>query len=190
MTRTTGSALKGCGCAPRSPQRWLYVMRPVVSVLLALSAWFFSDVARSQTSIGVVQYNVKHGQGGWTDEFDVMRKQIDIIATAVKENAVDFVSLEQAGSIDNQGQIISESLRHAGLPGWSTITSACNRDVMQLAYSSNWQLVVDDKSKNPLLDGLSHQRGWIKQGCDKGGNGRPYNVAYFLNKQNRLRLCL
>jgi hypothetical protein len=123
------------------------------------------------TEIGIIQYNVKGGQGGWTAVNDIVTQQIRLIARQVKLGTVDFIALEQADlQAGVPGPIISDSLEKDGLTGWNTIASACNKDTTQLAFSSTWELVKATAVTNPLRNGTSKQPGWIIDGCEpKGG---------------------
>jgi hypothetical protein len=134
-----------------------------------------------QTTIGVMQYNVKGGQGGWTDIDQIRAKQIQLIVNEIKElkakaSPIDFITLEQA-----HPPALAEDLREAGLLGWTTIGSQCPQrdpnkspDDLQLSYSADWALVAK-AGQNPLVEGYTANACWEW--------GRPYNIAYFHNKK-------
>jgi hypothetical protein len=165
-------------------------LRQRLAIFACITAgWLSQGFALGETQVGIIQYNVKHGQGGWTTDSNVIVKQAGIIVDKVKSASVDFVALEQAGKWQGSvGLLISDQFSQEGLPGWKTIINSCNKDVTQLAYSPNWNLVHDSRNTNPLIDGLSPQRGWVPEGCEAGGNGRPYNIAYFYNKLSQIKL--
>ena len=153
---------------------------------LLLSGFLLSGLPVRAAEIGVLQYNVKGGHGGWTLENDTLQKQIDLIVRHVRRNKVDFIALQQAGlTAGDPGPAISDSLQK----GWRTIVSVCNKDTTQLAYSADWELVKAADLQNPLLNGKSPQRGWVRNGC-AGGDGRPYNIALFQQKYSSFRLLV
>jgi hypothetical protein len=162
-------------------------VRRIAIVLLAMPVLAFSSYSSNTaegTQIGIIQYNVKGGQGGWTTVNGVLDKQVQLIANQIKTNGVDFITLEQAsekpGSPDPFS--ISHRLDKQGLTGWNTIVSVCNKDVTQLSFSSDWRLVEVPKKGNPLLNAAFPQRGWKAGGCEPGSDGRPYNIVYLQNK--------
>jgi hypothetical protein len=136
----------------------------------------FPANAVGQTSVGVIQYNVKGGQGGWTEATQTRAKQVQLIVNEVKAlrdhaNSVDFISLEQADP-----PLVAEDLKEAGLEGWTTIASQCSFDRLQLSYSPDWELIVNKGLQNPLAEGYAADACWQW--------GRPYNVAYFHNSKS------
>lgn len=162
----------------------------VLRILFATACLLFGTAVSSgpsrATEIGIIQYNVKGGHGGWTHEDGTLEKQINLIVDRVNRSRVDFVALQQADERPGEpGPIISDRLPK----GWRTIVSACNKDTTQLAFSSDWELVQDSELKNPLLDGTSPQRGWIREGCTRG-DGRPYNIAFFQNRESKFRILV
>lgn len=162
-------------------------MCKIVLALLLLVGLSHSGRA---TEIGIIQYNVKGGQGGWTTANDVVGQQIRLIARQVQQRVVDFIALEQADlQAGVPGPIISESLEKEGLTGWHTVVSACNKDTTQLAFSSTWELIKSPAATNPLLNGNSKQRGWVPGGCEKG-DGRPYNIAYLQNRKTAFKVLV
>jgi hypothetical protein len=56
----------------------------------------FAADTPDDTQIGVIQYNVKGGQGGWTTSSGILSAQIGIIEHQINSAAVDFIALEQA----------------------------------------------------------------------------------------------
>lgn len=122
-------------------------------------------------TIGVIQYNVKAGQGGWDDNGPVTHIQADLIADTIKKKNVDFVILQSADA-PNAGTpnpLISDLLTARNLLGWTTVTSQCDKDVTQLAYqAADWT----------PIGGSVANRGWLS--CS-GGESRPYNLVYFQN---------
>jgi len=140
--------------------------------------------AASAQTIGVIQYNVKSGQRGWTTQNDVLDKQTHLVTDEVKSAPVDFIALEQAPEKPGVARSnISVALAKDGVAGWKTIISRCELDVTQLAYSPDWQLVVAANTGNPLVDGLNPQYGWIPRGCGSH-HARPFNIAYFHNAKS------
>ncbi len=153
-------------------------------ILGLLSPW--SGALAGQLSIGVIEYNAKASQGGWSmsGKPPPFPLQIELIATKVRDKSnpspVQFVALVQAGDggtqgcVDKNGRpndyLISCALNRKGLQGWKTITSICDYDQTQLAYSSDWTLVKS------LVDGYQKDVCWTAR-----DQGRPYNIAYFQN---------
>ena len=140
-------------------------------VLLLATAW--STNSTTQLSVGIIQYNVKGGQGGWEEANDIRRDQIKIIAKKIKDEqrnkrTVDFVTLEQADP-----PLLDEALNKEGLPGWTTIGSQCGLDRLQLSYSADWEL-ASGGTTNPLSDNYVNDICWKE--------GRAYNIAQFRSK--------
>lgn len=80
-------------------------MISLVGALICLCAIFGrleNGRADKPPSIGVIQYNVKGGQGGWTDTDGVLSAQVRIIVNRMRSGAVDFVALEQASATGGQ----------------------------------------------------------------------------------------
>jgi hypothetical protein len=163
-----------------------------ILLTLLLSSFFVNFTrASNDTPVGVIQYNVKGRQGGWIEEGGVMDVQVHLIAEKIKASAVDFVALEQASEMAGSSRtLISAKLAENGLEGWNTVVSSCNKDATQLAFSTKWELVPGTSSSNPLQNGTTPQRGWVIGGCEPGGDGRPYNIAYFRNKETDLKLLV
>jgi hypothetical protein len=163
------------------------------SSFAALLFFGLHDTSLSKTLVHIIQYNVKSGQGGWTVDHDIIGKQISIITDKLKTDTVDFITLEQSGDSDNSRVLISDAIGTAGFSGWKTIVSKCHKDVTQLAYSPDWELIGSSRS-NPLVDGLSPQRGW--KGCDFDNNSdshldpRPYNIALFQRIIDQTKLLI
>ena len=149
-----------------------------------------SGAQAGQFSVGVIEYNAKASQGGWsmTGKPPPFPLQIDLIANKVKDKSnaspVQFIALVQAGDGGTQGcvgnngrpndYLISCALNRRGLQGWNTIVSVCDYDQTQLAYSSEWKLVkalVNDYQKDVC---------WTAK-----DQGRPYNIAYFQNGNSK-----
>ena len=166
-------------------------------VLLALSsAGPASGVMAGQFSVGVIEYNAKASQGGWTTDYDnVLAKQIKLIVDKIRDKSnpspVQFIALDQAG-IDSRtctaknDFLISCALEHNQLPGWTTIISDCEPEQIELAYSKDWKLVSAPNTANPLVDGYNKDDPakfrnvcWAEK--TQGDRGRPYNIAYFEN---------
>lgn len=126
--------------------------------------------AAGQTAVGVIQYNVKGGQGGWTKKGgaqgneDIRAKQVALIVKEISArkaagDPVDFITLEQADM-----PLLQDDLQNAGLLNWNTLISVCKYDQIQLSYSPDWQLAA----------GTTPASGCWQQ-------GRPYNIASFSN---------
>jgi hypothetical protein len=192
------------GCAVGSPLNAL--MRLLVAalalVLAPVFAWRSGALATSAISIGVIEYNAKASQGGWTLNYGdpiPLPLQIDLIANKINDasnpDPVQFIALVQAGDggarncVDKQGNVndylISCALAAKGLKGWTTIISACDDDQTQLAYSADWTLVANT-AQNPLVDGYQSDDPtkykdvcWADLSPVKSDHGRPYNIAYF-----------
>jgi hypothetical protein len=69
--------------------------------LLALSSAgpVSGAMAGSQFSVGVIEYNAKESQGGWTTKFgDVLGKQIKLIVDKIRDKSnpspVQFIALD------------------------------------------------------------------------------------------------
>lgn len=162
-------------------KRFSFLLSIITGTVLCISTAF------SET-IGVIQYNVKGGQGGWDKAH---KHQVELIAKTISQkkdqDKVDFVALQQADITPGiPDPLLSDELSSQQINGWSTIVSACYYDTTQIAYSSRWQL-VGNLPNNPLVNDTQPQYGWLKQGCQGAagpGGGRPYNMAYFENKQN------
>jgi hypothetical protein len=162
----------------------------VALLLVCVSSPSWTGNKSKKAQIGIIQYNVKGGQGGWTTAHGVIDAQVRLIVDQVNASSVDFIALEQASErAGSPDPLISVSLAKNGLPGWNTIVTACNLDATQLAFSSNWELVNDPVAQNPLLNAASPQRGWIVGGCERG-DGRPYNLAYFRNKKTMFKVLV
>jgi hypothetical protein len=149
-----------------------------------------------QFSVGVIEYNAKASQGGWTTDYgNVLAKQIKLIVDKIRDKSnpspVQFIALDQAG-IDSRkctaknDFLISCALEHNQLPGWTTIISDCEPEQIELAYSADWKLVVAANTTNPLVDGYNKEDPaqyrnvcWAEK--TPGDRGRPYNIAYFEN---------
>jgi hypothetical protein len=165
--------------------------------LLALSsAGPASSAMAGQFSVGVIEYNAKASQGGWTIDYDdVLAKQIKLIVDKIRDKSnpspVQFIALDQA-FIDSRtctaknDFLISCALEHNQLPGWTTIISDCEPEQIELAYSKDWKLVSAPNTTNPLVDGYAKDDPakyrnvcWAEK--THGDRGRPYNIAYFEN---------
>ena len=136
----------------------------VGAALLALScAGPASPAMAAQFSVGVIEYNAKASQGGWTTLYgDVLAKQIKLIVDKIRDpsnpSPVQFIALDQAGITSRtcnatNDYLISCALEDKGLPGWTTIISDCDPEQIELAYSKEWKLVVAPNTTNPLVDG-------------------------------------
>jgi hypothetical protein len=166
--------------------------------LLALSSAGSASgaMAGSQFSVGVIEYNAKESQGGWTTQYgDVLGKQIKLIVDKIRDKSnpspVQFIALDQAKAqsrtcIANDDTLVSCALEHNQLPGWTTIVSDCEPEQIELAYSKDWKLVVAPNTTNPLVDRYHNDDPtkfrsvcWAEK--TKGDRGRPYNIAYFEN---------
>jgi hypothetical protein len=142
-------------------------VRAFVLCALAFSCGVPKTTAANATEIGIIQYNTKDGQGGWTSGGDVLGYQLALIAGKIKTDRVDFIALEQAG----QQTKISDALdQKYNLQGWKTIISVCGYEHTQLAYSSEWEVTKELSSES------LYPYCW--------SNGRPYNIVYFKNKSN------
>ena len=112
-----------------------------------------SGAIAGQFSVGVIEYNAKASQGGWTTKYGKpsppLPLQIDLIADKINDTSnpspVQFIALVQAGNDGTTScpndYLISCALAAKGLTGWKTIISVCKYDQTQLAYSSDWELV-------------------------------------------------
>lgn len=170
------------------------MVRFLTALLLTLAALMaLSSAPLWAQSIGIIQYNVKAGQGGWDK---VSSQQIALIANTIKRkqkhNPVDFIALQQADLKPGlPSPPLSDALVSHHIKGFKTIISACHYDTTQISYSRQWRL-AGNSIHNPLVNGITPQFGWLYHGCQgmagsKGG--RPYNMAYFVNKKNpRLKI--
>jgi hypothetical protein len=171
---------------------------PAALVLLALSSAGPASraMAGSQFSVGVIEYNAKESQGGWTTQYgDVLAKQIKLIVDKINDKSnpspVQFIALDQAKAESrpctaNDDTLVSCALEHNQLPGWTTIVSDCEPEQIELAYSKDWKLVDAPNTTNPLVDGYHNDDPtkfrsvcWAEK--THGARGRPYNIAYFEN---------
>lgn len=150
----------------------------------------------TQFSVGVIEYNAKASQGGWTTDYgNILAKQIKLIVDKINDKSnpspVQFIALDQA-FIDsrtctaNNDFLVSCALEHNKLPGWTTIISDCEPEQIELAYSKDWKLVSAPNTTNPLVDGYHKDDPakyrnvcWAEK--TPGDRGRPYNIAYFEN---------
>jgi len=160
-------------------------------MLALLSPW--SGATAGQFSVGVIEYNAKASQGGWsrTGKPPPLPLQLELIANKVKDTSnsspVQFIALVQAGDggthgcTDDNGKpndfLISCALNRKGVKGWNTIISICNYDQTQLAYSPDWKLV------KALVDDYGTDSCWTDR-----DSGRPYNIAYFQNGTSNEKL--
>lgn len=165
--------------------------------LLALSSFGpASGAMAAQFSVGVIEYNAKASQGGWTTDYgDVLAKQIKLIVDKIRDKSnpspVQFIALDQAGTHSRTCNskndfLISCALENKGLPGWTTIISDCDPEQIELAYSKDWKLVAAPNTTNPLVDGYHKDDPTkIRSVCwaekTSGDRGRPYNIVYFEN---------
>jgi hypothetical protein len=132
--------------------------------------------AAESFTIGVIQYNVKGGSGGWKNASGVLDAQFGLIKDQIRSNQVDFIALEQAGDKPGKPEpIISNKLAESGLKGWRTITSVCYPDTTQLAFSSSWE-----PAAAPLANGDFPQPCWK--------HGRPYNIVLLKSKKSALQV--
>lgn len=172
----------------------------VLIALFLLPAVFwclqYSDVqADSSTSFGIIQYNVKAGQGGWSDKNGSRDVEVSLIADKMTDpnlpSPVEFISLVQVNDSP-----ISTLL---GLENWKTIISGCDAEHdgtayvagTQIAYDSKrWKLVDRQNITNPLSKdkGYNSNLCWAKLGSHD--QGRPYNIAYFEDQRSKTRLLL
>lgn len=153
-------------------------------VLAALFPCGFAAVAMadSQISIGVIQYNAKGGMGGWKTGGEALEAQKSLLMDKINDpknpSPVQFITLVQASA-----PVVSETLK---LQGWNTVKGGCKGpggkyfEGTQIAYSGDWELVDDSNITNPLADDFKSSYCWSP--------GRPYNIAYFSNKKNGLKL--
>ena len=168
----------------------LRFLKGAMALLILVCLLPRSGAMAGPLSIGVIEYNAKASQGGWSMSGDPppFPLQIELIANKIKDKSnpspVQFVALVQAGNggtqgcVDKSGRpndfLISCALDRKGLKGWNTIISVCDYDQTQLAYSSEWKLVkslVDDYQKDVCWTAKSQ--------------GRPYNIAYFQNSSSK-----
>jgi len=154
-----------------------------------------SGAIAGQFSVGVIEYNAKASQGGWTNNYGKpsppLPLQIDLIANKIKDTSnpspVQFIALVQAGDDGSRAcpndYLISCALAGKGLTGWNTIIGMCKYDQTQLAYSADWELV---KSKqNPLIDSYDRPVCWAANSPVVSDQDRPYNIAYFQNRTSK-----
>jgi hypothetical protein len=169
----------------------------VAAALLVLSsAGPAPGAMAAQFSVGVIEYNAKASQGGWTTDYgNVLAKQIKLIVEKIRDKSnpspVQFIALDQAGvhsrtCTAKNDFLISCALEHNKLPGWATIISDCDPEQIELAYSKDWKLVDAPNTTNPLVDGYHKDDPtkfrsvcWAEK--TPGDRGRPYNIAYFEN---------
>ena len=121
-----------------------------------------------QFSVGVIEYNAKESQGGWTTQYgNVLAKQIKLIVDKIRDKSnpspVQFIALDQAKAESrtctaNDDTLVSCALEHNQLPGWTTIVSDCEPEQIELAYSKDWKLVAAPNTTNPLVDGYHNGR--------------------------------
>ena len=172
------------------------VSAAALAFLALSSAGPASGAMAAQFSVGVIEYNAKESQGGWTTQYgDVLAKQIKLIVDKIRDKSnpspVQFIALDQAKAqsrtcIANDDTLVSCALEHNQLPGWTTIVSDCEPEQIELAYSKDWKLVVAPNTTNPLVDGYhSDDPTKFRNVCwaekTHGDRGRPYNIAYFEN---------
>jgi hypothetical protein len=155
-----------------------------------------SGAMAGQFSIGIIEYNAKASQGGWTNNYGKpsppLPLQIDLIADKINDTSnpspVQFIALVQAGDDGSRDcpndYLISCALARKGLTGWNTIISICKYDQTQLAYSSDWELVPKLK-QNPLVDSYDRDFCWAELSPINSDHGRPYNIAYFQNRTSK-----
>lgn len=155
-----------------------------------------SGAIAGQFSVGIIEYNAKASQGGWTTKYGKpsppLPLQIDLIADKINDTSnpspVQFIALVQAGNNGTRNcpndYLISCALAGRGLAGWKTIISVCEQDLTQLAYSSDWELVPNLKA-NPLVDGYDRDVCWAELSPRRSDHGRPYNIAYFQNRASK-----
>jgi hypothetical protein len=155
-----------------------------------------SGAMAGQFSIGVIEYNAKASQGGWTTKYGKpsppLPLQIDLIADKINDTSnpspVQFIALVQAGDDGSRDcpndYLISCGLARKGLAGWNTIINVCKYNQTQLAYSSDWELVPKLK-QNPLVDSYDRDVCWAELSPINSDHGRPYNIAYFQNRTSK-----
>lgn len=172
----------------------LAALSKIVTFVIAASSFLWLPVAMAANPLtfGVIQYNAKASQGGWTPDPKYgapLANQIALLVDKVKDKSnpspVEFVSLDQAGApatpagiplacdptkIDSQ-LLLSCAFQQNGLLGWKTVVSECNSEQTELSYSPEWELVPT--AGNPLVNGYGQARWkcWSK--------GRSYNIALF-----------
>ena len=129
--------------------------------LLALSsAGPASSAMAGQFSVGVIEYNAKESQGGWTTGYgNVLAKQIKLIVERFATIPVQAPCSSSSRSIRpkpscrtciaNDDTLVSCALEHNQLPGWTTIVSDCEPEQIELAYSKDWKLVAAPNTTNP-----------------------------------------
>jgi hypothetical protein len=179
---------------------WSFVTTPLKISTAAVALLALASVGpgamAAQFSVGVIEYNAKASQGGWTTDYgNILAKQIKLIVGKINDKSnpspVQFIALDQA-YIDSRtctagnDFLVSCALEHNQLPGWTTIISDCEPEQIELAYSKDWKLVSAPNTTNPLVDGY-HKKDpakyrnvcWAEN--TPGDHGRPYNIAYFEN---------
>jgi hypothetical protein len=174
----------------------LKVSTVAIALLALSSAGPASSVLAGQFSVGVIEYNAKESQGGWTTGYgNVLKKQIKLIVDKIRDKSnpspVQFIALDQAKAESrtctaNDDTLVSCALEHNQLPGWTTIVSDCEPEQIELAYSKDWKLVDAPNTTNPLVDGYNKDDPakfrnvcWAEK--TQGDRGRPYNIAFFEN---------
>src|SRR3954468_21969400 len=155
-----------------------------------------SGAFAGQFSVGVIEYNAKASNGGWTANYGKpsppLPLQIQLITDKINDKSnpspVQFIALVQAGDNGTRAcpndYLISCALADKGLKGWSTIIDKCDDDQTQLAYSSDWELVPNLK-RNPLIDSYDRDVCWAQRSPRRTDHGRPYNIAYFQNSTSK-----
>src|ERR1700719_1082766 len=82
----------------RAPSK---VSTAALALLTLSSAGAASGAMAGQFSVGVIEYNAKESQGGWTTKYgDVLAKQIKLIVDKINDKSnpspVQFIALDQA----------------------------------------------------------------------------------------------
>lgn len=147
--------------------------------LIALSFVAFltgTSVAVGEEKVSLIQYNVKGSGSGWVTGSPNIEYKLQLMSDVIKTKSVDFITLEEADEYGGVASpLLSDELEARGVLGWRTISSSCNKDVVQIGYSSSWTLV------GQLGSLAGHTAGFGWNGCT-GRHGRPYDIGLFKNK--------
>ena len=148
----------------------------VLSFIALLTGLTGHSLAAGDEKIRLIQYNVKGSENGWVTGSPNITYKLNLISDVIMNNSVDFITLEEADKKDGDvpSPLLSDELKVQGVSGWKTISSSCNKDVVQITYSSQWTLVAQ-------LGSGGHAAGFGWAGCNRG-DGRPYDIGLFKNK--------
>jgi len=112
----------------------------VLSFIALLTGLTGHSLAAGDEKIRLIQYNVKGSENGWVTGSPNITYKLNLISDVIMNNSVDFITLEEADKKDGDvpSPLLSDELKVQGVSGWKTISSSCNKDVVQISYSSQW----------------------------------------------------